>query len=76
MVLGAKAMKGYSVFLKAPALLEPHHQIVLVSYPGYSLEGGLTPLQPTGQYRVSLNKISDFTLKATMQFYVLFSFFI
>ena len=27
--LGAKAMKGYSIFPKAPALLEPHHQIVL-----------------------------------------------
>ena len=24
----AKAMKGYSAFLKALALLEPHHQIV------------------------------------------------
>ena len=26
--LGAMAMKGYSAFLKAPASLEPHHQIV------------------------------------------------
>ena len=26
--LGALAMKGYSAFSKAPALLEPHHQIV------------------------------------------------
>ena len=26
---GAMAMKGYSAFPKAPALLEPHHQIVL-----------------------------------------------
>ena len=26
--LGAMAMKGYSAFPKAPALLEPHHQIV------------------------------------------------
>ena len=25
---GAMAMKGYSAFPKAPALLEPHHQIV------------------------------------------------
>ena len=24
------AMKGYSAFLKAPALLKPHHQIVYV----------------------------------------------
>ena len=30
------AMKGYSAFPKAPALLEPHYTIV--SYPGYSLE--------------------------------------
>ena len=26
--LGAMAMKGYSEFTKAPALLEPHHQTV------------------------------------------------
>ena len=26
--LGAMVMKGYSAFLKAPALLEPHDQIV------------------------------------------------
>ena len=26
--LEAKATKGYSAFLKAPALLEPHHQII------------------------------------------------
>ena len=26
--LGAIAMKGYSAFPKAPAFLEPHHQIV------------------------------------------------
>ena len=26
--LGAMAMKGYSAFPKAPALLEPHHHIV------------------------------------------------
>ena len=26
--LEAMAMKGYSVFPKVPALLEPHHQIV------------------------------------------------
>ena len=25
--LGAMAIKGYSAFPKAPALLEPHHQI-------------------------------------------------
>ena len=26
--LGAMAMKGYTAFAKAPAVLEPHHQIV------------------------------------------------
>ena len=54
--LGVMKMKVYSVFPKAPALLEPHHQIV--SYQGHSL-GVFTPLQicsrfilqpkPTGQ---------------------------
>ena len=28
MNLGAMSMKEYSRFLKAPALLEPHHQVV------------------------------------------------
>ena len=36
--LKAITMKGCSAFSKASALLEPHHQIVLVSYPGYSLK--------------------------------------
>ena len=31
MDLGAIAMKGYSVFPKAPALLEAHYQIVFMS---------------------------------------------
>ena len=39
--LGVMAIKGYSAFPKAPALLEPH----ILSYPGQSLGGGLTPLQ-------------------------------
>ena len=53
------AMKGCSTFPKAPASLEPHHQIVLSHIPGHSLCGGITPLQrysrcilepqPTGQ---------------------------
>ena len=37
---GVMAMKGYSSFLKAPALLEPHHQIFLMSYPGHLLVVG------------------------------------
>ena len=35
-------MKGYSAFSKAPALLKPHHQIVLWSYTGHSLLGVLS----------------------------------
>ena len=34
---GAMAEKGYSAFPKAPTLMEPHHQNVLVSYTGHSL---------------------------------------
>ena len=34
---GSMAMKKHSAFFKALALLEPHHQIVFVIYPGYSL---------------------------------------
>ena len=41
--LGAMAMKGYSAFPKAPALLEPSPSDCLVSYPGHSL-GGVLPL--------------------------------
>ena len=33
--LEAMAMKGYSAFLKAPASLEPHHQIVLCHIVGW-----------------------------------------
>ena len=36
--LGAMAIKGYSVFSKAPTLLEPHHQIVCVI--SWTLIGG------------------------------------
>ena len=45
--LGAMAIKGYSAFPKAPALLELHYQIV--SYPGHSLGGGLISLQRSSQ---------------------------
>ena len=39
-------MKGFSAFLKDPVLLEPHNQVVLVSYPGHLFEKrGLTPRQ-------------------------------
>ena len=36
-VQGVMAMKLYSGSPKAPSLLKPHHQIVLVSYPQHSL---------------------------------------
>ena len=42
--LGAIAMKGYSAFAKAPALLKPHHQIVLYNFQDFRW-GGLTPQQ-------------------------------
>ena len=41
--LGAMAMKGYSAFPKAPALLEPHHQIVYCHIQDTRL-GGVLPL--------------------------------
>ena len=57
--LGAMAMKGYSAFPKAPGIAGTSPSDCLVSYPGHSLGGGLTPLQrssrcilqsqPTGQ---------------------------
>ena len=37
--LGAMTIKEYPALPKASALLEPHHQIVLVSYPGHLLVG-------------------------------------
>ena len=45
---GAIAMKGYSAFPKAPALLKPHHQIV-ECYIQDSRWGSLTPLQRCSQ---------------------------
>ena len=57
--LGAMAMKGCSVFPKAPALLGPHHQIVYCHIQD-TRWGGLAPPQrcsqcilqpqPTGQH--------------------------
>ena len=41
--LGAMAIKGYSTFPKAPALLEPHHQIVKCHNQDTCWGGGLTP---------------------------------
>ena len=47
--LGAMAMKGYSTFPKAPALLEPPHQTVYCHIQD-SRWGGLTPLQRCNRY--------------------------
>ena len=43
--LGAMAMKACSTFPKAPASLEPHHQIFSVIYRTLVGGGGLTPRQ-------------------------------
>ena len=40
---GSDGSGGYSAFPKAPALLEPHHQIGLVSYQDIRWEGGFNP---------------------------------
>ena len=45
MDLGAMEMEGCSAFPKAPALLEPHHQIVLCHNQDTHWGKGLTPLQ-------------------------------
>ena len=47
--LGAMARKGYSTFPKAPASLEPHHQIVLCHIQNTHRGGGFTPLQRCSQ---------------------------
>ena len=44
------AIKGYSKFLKALALLEPHHQIVLCHIQDTHWGWGLTPLQRSSLY--------------------------
>ena len=41
--LGAMVMKGYSAFPKAPALLEPHHQIVKCHIQDTRWRGGSYP---------------------------------
>ena len=41
---GVMAMKEYSTFPKAPALLEPHHQVIVISRTLIGSEG-LSPLQ-------------------------------
>ena len=42
--LGAMAMKGYTAFPKAPAILEPHHEIVLCHIQDACCGGALLPL--------------------------------
>ena len=41
--LGAMAIKGYSTFPKAPALLEPHHQIIYCHIQDTRWGGGSYP---------------------------------
>ena len=61
--VGAMAMKGYSTFPKAPTLLESHHQICFVSYPGRSSGVGVLLLcrEAVGVFH-SLNRLGDFVL--------------
>ena len=47
--LGAMAMKGFSTFSKAPALLEPLNQIVWFYNQDTRWWWGLTPLQKSSQ---------------------------
>ena len=47
--LGVMTMKGYSTFSKAPALLEPNHQIVSCHTRKHMGGGVLTPLQRSSQ---------------------------
>ena len=48
---GATAIKGYPTFPKAPALLEPHHQIVLC-YIQETCWGSLSFLQMQSVYLI------------------------
>ena len=85
--LGAMAMKRYSTFPKAPALLKPHHQIVLCHIKD-TRWGGLTLLQssqcilqiqPTGQGRwksILPNKLFDITtLSIYLNLWIILLFF-
>ena len=64
MDLEAMAMKGYSAFPKAPALLKPHHQIVL-SHITHTRKGSLTSLQrcSRGILQPQPNEPNDFELQ-------------
>ena len=53
--LGAIVVKEYSAFLKAPALLEPHHQIVKCHIKDSRL-GSLTPVQRSSRLGQKHNK--------------------
>ena len=66
------AMKGYSAFPKAPALLEPHHQIVYGHIldtrvfwggEGFTLLQGcslcIPQLQPTGQIDIGTGELGN-----------------
>ena len=84
--LGAMVMKGYSVFPKVPASLEPHHQIVCVIYPGHSLARSypsaekqsvyFTAPQPTGQYNFGCKCFCFFTCYWEVLKFLFFPYFV
>ena len=56
------AVKEYSAFLKAPALLEPHQLLCLVLYPGHSFGESYPSEEIQSEYSVVP---SDWTKKKT-----------
>ena len=71
------AMKGYSAFTKAPALLEPYHQIVFVSYPGHSLlllEGVLPFSREAVNVFYSPNQMKSFAWEFDFSFFCLMDY--
>ena len=68
MDLGAIAMKRYSMFPKAPALLEPHRQIVLVSYPGHLLEESYLSAKMQSVYSTATAILASFEIDYFVNF--------
>ena len=68
---GSMAIKGYSTFPRFPALLEPHHHI-LVTYPGHSLVvGGYLSAQMQSMGKKTSAKTSQFILQSIYKHYML-----
>ena len=75
--LGAMAMKGYSAFPIAPALLEPSPSEFLVSYPWHSLVGSYTSAEEQSVYffsRCSIGKMVAISLRYFCIIYTLYVF--